>query len=149
MSGKASFEDRDVRAAVRPIAARSRAPRKSEEVWPKRLTFAAQLVGFLAKGEFNHEDYRDSGSLGYRESIDGGKSAIAMKNIKRLVLGLVSSLLFTAGFLRAADRFDPINRELNSRSNENIVGAPDCTLPCHIVGAPDCTLPCHIVEDGK
>lgn len=31
-----------------------------------------------------------------------------MKNIKRLILGVVSSLLLAAGFVWAADRLDPV-----------------------------------------
>jgi hypothetical protein len=42
-----------------------------------------------------------------------------MNSTKRFFLGLVSSLLLAVGFVRAADRFDPVSRALPS-INENL-----------------------------
>lgn len=37
-----------------------------------------------------------------------------MKTATRLVLGIVSTFLLTAGFARAAEQFDPVAKESNS-----------------------------------
>lgn len=56
-----------------------------------------------------------------------------MKNMKRLVLGALSSLLFTVGFARAADLVDPMSRSLPQVSTDTaIAGAPDCSTYCDI-----------------
>jgi hypothetical protein len=55
-----------------------------------------------------------------------------MKNLKRLVLGVLSSLLFTAGFARAADLLDPMSRSLSLNTDTSISGAPDCSSLCDI-----------------
>jgi hypothetical protein len=57
----------------------------------------------------------------------------AMNSIKRLVFGLASSLLLAAGFMRAADRLDPMNNSLRFTPDNDQVGAtPPCTWPCDI-----------------
>ena len=45
-----------------------------------------------------------------------------MNTIKRLVLGVLSCLLLAAGFVRAADRLDPLTQTL--RVGNESVGAP-------------------------
>jgi hypothetical protein len=56
-----------------------------------------------------------------------------MKNLKRLVLGVLSSLLFTIGFARAADLLDPMSQSLPQiHTNSVISGAPDCGTLCDI-----------------
>jgi len=50
---------------------------------------------------------------------------------KRFVFGLVSSLLFSAGFCSAAERFDPL---IGAKDVDEKIGdersAPDCNPPC-------------------
>jgi hypothetical protein len=56
-----------------------------------------------------------------------------MKNMKRLVLGALSSFLFAMGFARAADQFDPMSQSLPQvNTNSAISGAPDCSTLCDI-----------------
>jgi hypothetical protein len=56
-----------------------------------------------------------------------------MKNLKRLVLGALSSLLFTVGFARAADLLDPMSQSLPQiNSDSAISSAPDCGSLCDI-----------------
>jgi hypothetical protein len=56
-----------------------------------------------------------------------------MKNLKRLVLGVLSSLLFAAGFANAADRLDPMSEDLRSVADQPAeVSAPDCTNLCDV-----------------
>ena len=50
--------------------------------------------------------------------------------IKRLLLGIISSLLFTAGFVRAANQLDPISLDLAGTTGSVAVGAPDCASDC-------------------
>ena len=57
-----------------------------------------------------------------------------MKNLKRLVLGALSSLLFTVGFARAADQLDPMSRSLPQINNDTTVAcAPDSTTLCDVL----------------
>jgi hypothetical protein len=58
----------------------------------------------------------------------------AMKNLKRLVFGVLSSLLLAVGFVQAADHLDPMSRSL-SVNQENSVSstAPDCSGLCDVV----------------
>ena len=59
--------------------------------------------------------------------------AVAMKSINRLVLGILSSLLLAAGFVRAADRLDPMSNSLSLSNDNTTVGiAVPCTVPCDI-----------------
>jgi hypothetical protein len=56
-----------------------------------------------------------------------------MKNLKRLVLGVLSSLLFTIGFARAADLLDPMSQSLPQINNNSAVSSiPDCSTLCDI-----------------
>jgi hypothetical protein len=56
-----------------------------------------------------------------------------MKNLKRLVLGVLSSLLFTIGFARAADQLDPMSQSLPQINPDAAMsGAPDCSTLCDI-----------------
>ena len=61
--------------------------------------------------------------------------ANAMNSITRLVSGLLSSLLLAAGFVRAADRFDPINNSLNRPESQDSLGisAPCVVTPCEMI----------------
>ena len=62
-----------------------------------------------------------------------GEIYCAMKSIKRLVFGVISSLLLAAGFVRAADRLDPMTNSLRYSSGNGVVGmTPPCTDPCEI-----------------
>ena len=56
-----------------------------------------------------------------------------MKNLKRFLFGALSSLLFAVGFVRAADRLDPMSRNLPSIDTGSAqIGAPDCSTFCDI-----------------
>ncbi len=59
-----------------------------------------------------------------------------MNASKRLLLGVVSTLLLAAGFARAADRFDPMNHASNPSQADTIV-ADGPTLPCAGGGGGD------------
>jgi hypothetical protein len=62
-----------------------------------------------------------------------GKIHVAMNSTKRLVFGVISSLLLAAGFVRAADRLDPMTNSLRISTDNNTVGiAVPCTVPCDI-----------------
>lgn len=52
-----------------------------------------------------------------------------MKNTKRLVLAVISSLLLAVGFVRAAEKLDPIAK---SASEIVLEIAPDCGTSCGI-----------------
>lgn len=54
-----------------------------------------------------------------------------MKNLKRFLFGAISTLLFVAGFARAADHFDPMSCNV-SKSQAAISSAPDCASPCDV-----------------
>lgn len=41
-----------------------------------------------------------------------------MKTTQRLILGIVSSLLLTVGFVRAAERFDPLSIHVVTSSDQ-------------------------------
>ena len=57
-----------------------------------------------------------------------------MKNLKRLVLGVLSSLLFTVGFTRAADQLDPMSNSLSQLTSDSAGSTtPDCSTLCDIV----------------
>ena len=58
-----------------------------------------------------------------------------MKTTIRLVLGVVSSLLVSAGFYRAAGRLDPLfNVDLSSGQPER--STPGCIAPCMYTPRP-------------
>jgi hypothetical protein len=72
----------------------------------------------------------------------------AMNHSKRLLFGALSSLLLAVGFVRAADRFDPVTNDLTSKAGQQLYGTPDCTQLCDEVSAtPDCTQLCDEVSD--
>lgn len=54
-----------------------------------------------------------------------------MKTTKHFVLGLLASLLFAAGFAKAADRLDLTVQGISPVHNStSLVVASDCALPC-------------------
>lgn len=56
-----------------------------------------------------------------------------MKTTNRFVLALLSSLLLSAGFVRAAERLDPIS-QATSHSNAKLTPAPECgSAICNVV----------------
>ena len=56
-----------------------------------------------------------------------------MNSIQRLVFGVISSLLLAIGFVRAADRLDPMTNSLSSSIDNGTLGvAAPCTDPCQI-----------------
>ncbi|MDO8543525.1 MAG: hypothetical protein Q7S40_24050 [Opitutaceae bacterium] len=78
-----------------------------------------------------------------------------MKINKRWFLGVVSTFLLAVGLVRAADRLDPVNRDLNAMDKAMLSAvdrpAPDCMSLCAIAErpAPDCMSLCAIAHDGK
>ena len=66
-----------------------------------------------------------------------------MNNIKRLLFGALSTLLLAAGFVRAADRFDPVTDDL-TKSGLVLRDSHDLDLGdgyCEAItpGAPSCS----------
>ena len=55
-----------------------------------------------------------------------------MKNFTRMTLGIVSSLLLSAGLARAAQHVDPLTQSIapDSHANINMTPAPSCGSPC-------------------
>jgi len=56
-----------------------------------------------------------------------------MKNLKRLVLGVLSSLLFAVGFARVANHLDPMSRSLERSADSTISSSPDCVSLCDTI----------------
>ena len=55
-----------------------------------------------------------------------------MNTTKRFVFGVLSSLLFSAGFVNAADRLDPMSQALPpSDSNTKMAATQDSGTFCH------------------
>lgn len=63
-----------------------------------------------------------------------GDIIVAMKNTKRLVLAVISSLLLAAGFVQAAEKLDPVVTDISgSNVQKTLQVAQDCgTGPCGI-----------------
>jgi hypothetical protein len=57
-----------------------------------------------------------------------------MKNTKRLVFGLISSLLLAVGFVRAADSLDPVVKDAAVSSSQTLGVADDCSTQCWAIG---------------
>ncbi len=58
-----------------------------------------------------------------------------MKSIIRFVLGVLGSLLLTAGFARSAAVLDPVARAANAaQPGEHLRPAPNCTSECTFSG---------------
>lgn len=56
-----------------------------------------------------------------------------MKTTLRLVLGLVSSLLLSAGLFRAASQFDTLSSPLDPMEQQLAgPGTASCALPCYV-----------------
>jgi hypothetical protein len=85
-------------------------------------------------GDCNLQNYRNSGNR--RNGIlliAWPRVRLVMNNLKRLVLGVLSSLLFTIGFARTADQLDPMSNSLSKVNTDTAMsGAPDCSTLCDI-----------------
>lgn len=58
---------------------------------------------------------------------------VDMKNTKRLVLAIISSLLLAAGFAQAAEKLDPVASDTFKRdSGQSLHIAPSCDGSCGI-----------------
>lgn len=54
-----------------------------------------------------------------------------MNTLKRLMLGLLSSLLFAVGFVRAGERVDPLSGSSISKVKAHaVVARTPCSIPC-------------------
>lgn len=92
------------------------------------------MAGSAENGDCNLGNYRNSGNR--RNGIGGARGVKVpsdMKNFKRLLLGVLSSLLFAAGFARAASQLDPMSQSLNQTNDSVISGAPDCGTLCDVM----------------
>jgi hypothetical protein len=64
-----------------------------------------------------------------------------MKTLTRMVQGVISSLLLSAGLSQAASRLDPLAQSLNDqtdRGTRESGPAIGCTLPCLYSPRPTC-----------
>jgi len=55
------------------------------------------------------------------------------KLIPSLVLGVVSSLLLSVGFVRAAEKCDPLFKPSTVSQVNAAHPSPDCGLPCNLI----------------
>ena len=58
---------------------------------------------------------------------------IAMNSTKRLIFGILSSVLLAGGFARAADRLDPMSQSLRPTASDVVLSdgpTPPCVPPC-------------------
>ena len=61
------------------------------------------------------------------------RSEDAMNKLKRLMFGVLSSLLLAVGFVQAANHLDPMSRTLGVNSENSVAAtAPDCTSYCDV-----------------
>lgn len=85
-------------------------------------------------GDGKFQNYRNSGNQRVRVLRPGRNAERVMKNLKRFLFGAFSSLLLTAGFVRAADRLDPMSRTLTSVDTGIAqLGAPDSSMECDVL----------------
>ena len=93
------------------------------------------MRGSEENGDCNLGNYRNSGKR--RDGIGAVPNARVlpdMKTFKRFLFGGLSSLLFAAGFVRAACQLDPLSQSLDQIANDSVIaGAPDCSSPCDVV----------------
>jgi hypothetical protein len=68
--------------------------------------------------------------------MESERSFLPMKTFNRVCVGLLSSLLLTAGLSRAAERLDPLSQQLADQgiafNSQERAGSP-CAAPCIIV----------------
>lgn len=73
------------------------------------------------------------------EFLVRAKSFTAMNSTKRLVFGVISTLLLAAGLARAADRMDPVSRDVRVSASDIVLAddppPPPCAQPCADGGA--------------
>ncbi len=55
-----------------------------------------------------------------------------MKSIKRIVFGVISSLLLAAGFVHAAGGVEPISSLSNAIESESHGSSPGCVTECDL-----------------
>jgi hypothetical protein len=55
-----------------------------------------------------------------------------MKTTTQFLLGMITCLLLTSGFVRAAGHFDPVTPQAAPASHGSEKSAPDCTGPCSL-----------------
>ena len=61
------------------------------------------------------------------------RSEDAMNKLKRLMFGVLSSLLLAVGFVQAANHLDPMSRTLGVNSENSVAStAPDCSSYCDV-----------------
>jgi hypothetical protein len=78
------------------------------------------------------------GDLENRLAQKNGETLSTMKTINRLALGSISSLLLSAGMVRAAQHLDPLS---------NSAACTDCDSAASAMPAMSCTTPCmHRVD---
>ncbi len=78
-----------------------------------------------------------------------------MKNLKKWMLGFLSTCFLAVGLVRAADLFDPVNRQLGVVQSGTVTASRDCATMCAVADqrpvtpAPDCATMCAIASDGN
>jgi len=56
-----------------------------------------------------------------------------MKNLKRILFGVLSSLLFATGFARAAEQLDPVSRAVTLLPSDSVITSTlDTSTECAI-----------------
>ncbi len=55
-----------------------------------------------------------------------------MKKLARFLLGVISTLLLSAGLSRAASKVEPLSLDQTS-SKRTVAPTPDCGTPCHLL----------------
>jgi hypothetical protein len=68
--------------------------------------------------------------LGTGRKAKSGETLAPMKTINRILVGLLSSLLLSAGLLRAAEKLDPLAQQSALLKGPNLPPSAGCTLPC-------------------
>ena len=85
------------------------------------------------EGDCKLKNYRNSGNWSYRIRRERARSFRRMKNLKRYILGALSTLLFAIGFARAADQLDPMSKSVSGNTDTLLAGAPDSSSYCDVM----------------
>lgn len=70
-----------------------------------------------------------------------------MKTTQRVWVGLVSSLLLSAGLTRAAEKTDPLSQQLTTGetlSERSLAPSVACALPCYYMPRPTMVPPSQL-----
>lgn len=77
--------------------------------------------------------YRNSGNRKTGGAVGSEKTRGVMKNLKRILFGVLSSLLFATGFARAAEQLDPVSRAVTLLPSDSVITSTlDTSTECAI-----------------